>query len=271
MNTQKVFTHEIQNRECNYALNKQKDWMKYYTSRKFEQIEQSTHLKSFLDDYLRGKTGKIFELGCGGSTMLARSALLGWEVGGIDLYDKGMDLIRNYLSLKKQDHKDLVCGDVFSYDCSNLHNKYDLLVSFGFLEHFKTPQSIIQKWKQILKPSGVVFSVISNLFAINACLMKLYTPDCWAQHVRYSPQEMDQFHIRAGLVPLKKALYCGQYSIDSLTPWNAIEKKIGNQTIFKTTKYFSHYAVGKLLGLLPKKNLKLLNSSVVGIYANQPH
>jgi 2-polyprenyl-3-methyl-5-hydroxy-6-metoxy-1,4-benzoquinol methylase len=268
MNYQHTSKNETQSRESDNALTKQHDWVKYYECRKVEKLDKSAHEKSFIDDYLTGKTGKIFELGCGGSSILARSALLGWDVGGIDFNKEGLNLIENYLSQKSYDHSNLVCGDVFSYDCSRLENKYDLLVSFGFLEHFKTPQIIINRWKKILKNDGMVISMIPNLFNINKYFLKKYPPELWAQHVLYSPQDMDRFHIDAGLKPIKKARYCERYDIHMLTPWNIIEQKIGNKFIFKGIKYFSYYVIGKILGLAPKKNVRLLNSCVTGVYAN---
>jgi SAM-dependent methyltransferase len=260
--------NEIQGREPDNILTKPEDWGPFFLGRQFEQIERLAHRPSLIDDYLKTKTGKLFELGCGGSRLLARSALLGWEVGGIDFNAEALRLIQDYLAQKNYDNKNLVCGDILSYDCSQFHNKYDLLVSFGVLEHFRDPQPIMFKWKRILSRDGIVITYLPNLFSINAFLMRKYAPDVWAQHHPFSPQDMDQFHIDAGLVPLRGAQYVGPYDINMLVPWSSLQHLISNRFVFKTLKCFAYYGVGKVLRLLPNSNMKLLNSFLLGVYVN---
>ncbi len=257
-------------RDYNNALTKREDWTHYYSGLQLEQIEKTAYRTSCIDDYLKNKTGKIFELGCGGSHLLARCALLGWEVGGIDFNADGLELIRSYLSKRNYKNTNLVCGDIFTYDTSQFENEYNIMISFGFLEHFKDPQSILLKWKKILHRDGIVISCIPNLFSINVPLMKKYDPEFWEQHIRYSPRDMDQFHVHAGLVPLMKARYLGKYDVNMLIPWGNIMQTINNRFLFKTTRYIAYYGVGKLLGLLPKSNKRLFNSFILGVYACQP-
>jgi 2-polyprenyl-3-methyl-5-hydroxy-6-metoxy-1,4-benzoquinol methylase len=271
MNLQSYGASDTQDFKGNNSLTKEDDWAKYYSGRQIEQIERAAHQTSIIDNYLKNKSGKIFELGCGASHVLARAAMFGWEVGGIDFNSNALDLIRTYLSKNGFENMNLICGDIFSYNCSQLNNKYDLLVSFGFLEHFKNPQSIISKWGTILKPEGIIISVIPNLFSINTAIFKKYDPDFWAQHIIYSPDDMDQFHFGAGYIPLKKAQFSGHFDIHMLIPWHKIRQKIGNKFIFRITKSFAYYGVEKLFGFLPGSNLKKLNSFVIGVYMRQPN
>jgi 2-polyprenyl-3-methyl-5-hydroxy-6-metoxy-1,4-benzoquinol methylase len=262
-------SNKVEYRETDNALTRKEDWADYYIGRQFEQMERWAQHPSLIDDYLKKKKGKIFELGCGGSPVLPRCVEFGWEVGGIDFNSQALDLIRNYLSQKNCETENLICDDVFSYDCSPFENKYDLLVSLGFLEHFMAPQAIMSKWKRILKHDGLVISVIPNLFSINAHIFKRYDPEFWALHMRYSPEDMDQFHKDAGLVPLTKAQYLGGYDIHMLIPWSKIQQMFGNKYLFKITKYIAYYVAGKPLYLLSKSNIRLLKSFVMGVYANQ--
>jgi 2-polyprenyl-3-methyl-5-hydroxy-6-metoxy-1,4-benzoquinol methylase len=146
-------------------------------------------------------------------------------------------------------------------------NKFDLLVSFGFLEHFANPGAILSKWKTILKPSGLVISVIPNLFSINGVMLRKFDQELWRQHICYSPKDMDQFHREAGLIPVQQAQYIGSYDIHMLIPWDKIKVSMNNDFLFKITKITLSYGVGKILKLLPKSNMKTLNSFVVGVYA----
>jgi 2-polyprenyl-3-methyl-5-hydroxy-6-metoxy-1,4-benzoquinol methylase len=209
-------------------------------------------------------------LGCGGSPLLARSNLLGWEVGGIDFNADALELIRNYLIQAGHKCEDLVHGDAFTHDTSRFDGRYDLLLSFGFLEHFMNPSALLSKWKSILAARGKVVSIIPNLFSVNSFLMRKFDPAFWAQHVRYSPRDMDRFHAEAGLEPVRKARYCGTYDIHMLIPWARIRQQIGDGIVFKSIKYVSYFGIGKLLGLLPPSGLKPVNSFVMGVYARPP-
>jgi len=81
---------------------------------------------------------------------------------------------------------------------------------------------------------------------------------------------MDEFHLKAGLIPVKQAGYAGKYDVHMLIPWPKIEQSIGNRPIFKVVKYFASYGVETVLGLLPRSDLRLFNPRVVGVYT-LPH
>lgn len=266
MNSQSPEKSGIPGRESNNSLIGNEDWTQYYLDRQFEQIERIACTPAPVDDFLKAKAGKMFELGCGGSPMLARCARLGWEVGGIDYNAEGLGRIRDYLAQKGYGTANLACGDIFSYDCSEFENTYDQLYSSGFLEHFSDPAAILDKWKRVLKPGGVVLTDIPNLFSVNASLLKKFDPGLWAQHYRYSPQDLDRCHVAAGLAIARKARYSGQYDIHMLIPWAAIQQRMNNRLFFGMAKRVGYYGAKYFLSRLPKSNMRLVNSSVVGVY-----
>lgn len=191
---------------------------------------------------------------------------MGWQVGGIDFNPNALRLIRDCLARKNHNTQYLFCADVFTYDESALQEKADILASFGFLEHFRNPETILAKWKNVLRDDGLVISIIPNLYSINAPLMKKFDPEFWAQHVQYTPEAMDRFHKEAGLKPVVSAHYTGRYDLDMLTPWDKIYQAINNRILGKLVRYFSFFVIAKLLGLLPKSGSKLANSYIIGVY-----
>lgn len=251
------------------ALTKQEDWEKYHSSRQIASLEAAAQRPStvpMVEEYLNNRSGGIFELGCGGSGAIARSAELGWKVGGIDFNAAALDYLKDYLSNNQHPTEDILLGDIYDFDCNRLKQKYDLLASFGFFEHFKDPTSILKKWKTVIKDDGLVLCVIPNLFSINAYFMKKFDRDFWNQHIPYTPEQIDQFHIDAGLVPLEKARYIGSYSSHMLIPWNKIAKLVGNKPLFKFLKKLTKLLIQKPLNLFPSRNMRRLNSYIVGIY-----
>jgi SAM-dependent methyltransferase len=248
------------------ALTERDDWTPYYEDRELEQIENFARFPSIIDPYLQQNKGFLFELGCGGSHQLAHGALMGWRVGGIDFNPAALKLISDCLARNNHDNRYLVCADVFTHDESAFRETADLLASFGFLEHFREPQTILAKWKTVLHEDGLVISIIPNLYSINAPLMRKFDPEFWAQHVQYTPEEMDRFHREAGLQPVVAAHYTGRYDLDMLTPWDKIRKAINNRVAAKLVRYFAYFIVSKLLVLLPAKGNRFVNSYIMGVY-----
>lgn len=248
------------------ALTDANDWADYYSGLDFARLERATKQPCRIDKWLQEKKGKIFELGCGESFVLARSAYLGWEVSGVDFNQKALASLRSFLDSKKYNSGSLINADIFQYDCDHLSETQDILVSFGFLEHFKEPAKILEKWIQVLKPGGLVISIIPNLFSFNAAIFKRFDPDFWDMHIAYSPESLEAFHTSIGLTPLKTADYTGKYNIHMLIPWEKIENKIQNRSIFKTIKYTANYGLGNLLQLLPSHGLRSVNPIIMGVY-----
>ncbi len=86
----------------NNSLTESDDWNKYYSNREYRSIEQSAERQSIIEGFLKNNTGKIFELGCGQSQTLARSIMLGWDVGGIDFNSNALLPLRMYLKSFEQ-------------------------------------------------------------------------------------------------------------------------------------------------------------------------
>ena len=225
------------------SLTTPNDWQQYYSQRDYETIVTASKSPVLIENFLTERSGAIFELGCGQSRCLARAAKLGWEIGGIDFNKEALVPLKKFAEDMDTSKDHLVNGDVFSYDLSLIDKKYDLLVSFGFMEHFRNPAEILTKWKAVLKPGGKVITSIPNLLSINAHFFKKYDPEFWKQHVAFSREELDSFHLSAGLSPISKAEYIGKFDLHSLIPWEKIEAKLDNKYLFKLVKYASYYGV----------------------------
>ncbi len=248
------------------ALTNANDWADYYSGLDFARLERATKQPCRIDKWLKEKTGKIFELGCGGSSLLARSACLGWEVSGIDFNQAALAHLQSFLKSKEYRHSHLINADIFKYDCGHLSETYDILVSFGFLEHFNNPTQILKKWTKIVRPGGLVISIIPNLYSFNAGIFKKFDPDFWNMHVVFSPENFESFHISIGLTPLRSADYMGKYNIHMLIPWEKIENKIQNKWIFKIIKYAANFGIGSVLRLLPDHGMRSINPLIMGVY-----
>jgi len=133
------------------ALTSTTDWNKYHTANKLDQ-DLPEYLRFILEkEILSQKPGTIFELGCGGSVILIECARSGWKVSGIDFHTGSIDCLHRNLSIWRNSVGYLINDDVLTFECTTLKETYNLLVSFGFLEHFQHPEDILRKWASVLK------------------------------------------------------------------------------------------------------------------------
>jgi SAM-dependent methyltransferase len=105
----------------------------------------------------------VFELGCGGGHELAKLAVWGYEVYGIDIslevivrakhYLKEVD---NYYAIKAN----VEVGDIFEYESPST---YDMCFHVGVIEHYLETgerQTIWGKLYDLTKPGGWIVSVV---------------------------------------------------------------------------------------------------------------
>lgn len=108
-------------------------------------------------------TSRLFELGCGGGTHLARLALNGFEVHGIDVSDAVTARAENYLEEIRKFHPikaSVEVANIFEYETSD---SYDMCYHFGVVEHFLELSQRQEIWRRLYdftKPGGWIVSVV---------------------------------------------------------------------------------------------------------------
>lgn len=248
-------------------LTVRQDWQKYYKGRSPASLVRASEKPSLIDRFIRGRSGRVFELGCGGSKVLVRCAAQGWQVGGIDYYEPAINVLRASLEGNGHSAEGLLLGDFLEADCTSLRGSADLLVSFGVVEHFDDAWRILNKWKCVLKEGGLVVTSVPNMHSINAAPFLWLDRAYWAQHVAYTPEALDRLHTKAGLCVVEKAAYIGKYSLDMLTPWDIIARKLRNRYLFKVVHAVIRLCIEKPLGLFSERGLRRLSPHVMGVYS----
>jgi SAM-dependent methyltransferase len=249
------------------ALTDEADWLEYYGRlNDAGWLDRQVKRPTVFDEFIYGKRGVMFELGCAASPLLGRSALAGWTVGGIDFSAPGLNFLKAFLGRHSLAQGPLIQGDVFKADTSAVRGTVDCLVSVGFLEHFERPAPLLQKWAEVLKPDGIVVSAIPNLESVNARIFERYDPAFWKQHVVYGPQAMDAFHEEAGLVPVRRAAYKGRYDIHMLIPWEHVAAKFPHPQLYRAFKLATYFGIGQPLARLPIRPGRRLSPYILGVY-----
>lgn len=242
-------------------------WDSYFSNQQLSTVLYKHYITDVMNRYIWSLgPGDIFEMGSAGSRLLIRSALKGWRISGIDFHKGGNDLLRKCLTDNDLPVGDIIDDDVCKHDCEYLAGRFDALISSTFFCHFKEPAEIIKKWRLIVKPGGIVLTIMPNLDSINGLLMKKYDPCQWNSHIVYSPKEIDSFHERAGLSTVIPAYYTGGYDPDFYVPWGYIKNRLKPLLLYRLLRYFVSYVVRPVSGLLPFSGSKTFNRHIIGVY-----
>ena len=149
---------EINNNE----ITSQSYWEHYYQNN-IVNHELNKSLGDIYDKYwticVNERTKSVIEIGAFPGRYLA------YVAKKFNLYPTGLDFQSDLTQIKRNLH----ASGVFSYELINedflkweTKKKYDLVLSFGFIEHFKNYNEVIAKHFQLLNKGSKVFFVIPN-------------------------------------------------------------------------------------------------------------
>jgi 2-polyprenyl-3-methyl-5-hydroxy-6-metoxy-1,4-benzoquinol methylase len=138
----------------------EKYWEKGYRSLSLFKDDMKDPINKTIRKFFANGEGKTcFEVGCYPGRYLAHFGELNFELHGIDLYPGVMSELPNWL--KDQGHKTGLfhCTDFTSFQSPQ---KYDVVCSFGFIEHFSDYHKIIEIKTHLVKPGGYILITTPN-------------------------------------------------------------------------------------------------------------
>ncbi|MGB1205973.1 MAG: class I SAM-dependent methyltransferase [Chitinophagales bacterium] len=106
------------------------------------------------------KRGKILDIGCGNGIISRALGEAGYEVLGIDLSEKAINLAKEYNFWPNVNFKQLAAEDLIA-DKQNLQ-QYDALICSEVLEHLQQPEILLQTAYELLKESGILLATVPN-------------------------------------------------------------------------------------------------------------
>jgi 2-polyprenyl-3-methyl-5-hydroxy-6-metoxy-1,4-benzoquinol methylase len=153
--------------------------------RRFAGRVRGRKLQAVLADFLGaipGRSGRVLELGCAPAVMLEYLHRAGpqYELHGVDYSPEGVEVARRRLEsagIAAQIHQ----GDFRSFDPPE---RFDLVVSFGLIEHFDDPIPILREHIRLCAPGGHVGVTVPNLapFVVER-LARHFAPKTMETHV----------------------------------------------------------------------------------------
>lgn len=141
---------------------------------------------------------KILEIGCARSAWLPYfSREFGFDIYGIDYSEIGCRQAMQILS-KQGTKGEIVCADFFSPPGSML-KAFDVVVSFGVVEHFKDTTACIAALSIFLKPGGLLITSIPNLCGLNGLIQKIINRSIFDIHIPLDKKGLISAHEINGL------------------------------------------------------------------------
>ena len=169
----------------------------------------------------------ILEIGCAQSQFLPYFAKhLGLRIAGLDYSEIGCR--RTAAVLQKAGVKgDIHHGDMFSPP-PHLKGPFDMVFSYGLIEHFEDTAVAIRACASFLRPGGIVVTIIPNFSGLLGYGQKVVDRDIYDIHIPMDCDELRKAHEAAGL-SIVKSEYFMFINNNVLTT-----RKIRNPFLFKT-------------------------------------
>jgi 2-polyprenyl-3-methyl-5-hydroxy-6-metoxy-1,4-benzoquinol methylase len=123
--------------------------------------EVTNWIDRFNKSLLQTGNNNVFELGCFPGRYLSYIGKKGWTVNGMDLTPRMETDFATWLQSIQVQTGLLTAGDVLEY-AKTTSDKYDMVCSFGFIEHFENFDEIIRLHDAIVKPGGYLMITTPN-------------------------------------------------------------------------------------------------------------
>jgi len=106
---------------------------------------------------------RVLDAGCGSEVHLELSKKL--KITGLDISIEQLKR-NNYIS-------DKICADIQTYNFQN--SSFDVIICWYVLEHIKYPRNVMLKFIEALKPNGLLFLALPNIWSVKGIITK-FTP-----------------------------------------------------------------------------------------------
>ena len=186
------------NSDDNRILTTKDYWARYYVAK---DISEETHISqlpqkdqpSFLRRYTQNyghylweifydkyfsidETKSIVEIGSAPGTNAVRFyKKFNYKTYGIEYTDDGVGLNRALFKKNGIPEENVIHADFLDTDFQTAYkNTFDMVVSFGFLEHFMNPKKVVEYHINMLKPGGMLLISIPNFRYLNFSLKSFF-------------------------------------------------------------------------------------------------
>lgn len=151
---------------------------------------------------LHNEGTKLLEIGCAGSPWLPYFAReFGFKVTGLDYSEIGCSQAKAILENEKIEGE-IIQADFF-YPPKSMLEYYDVVVSFGVVEHFENTATCLAAFSRFLKTGGIIITVVPNMVGFTGSIQKTINKPVYDIHELISEELLNSAHIKAGFNVIK--------------------------------------------------------------------
>jgi SAM-dependent methyltransferase len=202
----------------------------------------------------------LIEIGCGRSQLLPYFAKrFGLRVSGLDYSAVGCEKARRILERDGVDGE-ILCADLWEQRKVPT-SRYDVVFSFGLVEHFEDTAGIIDALAQFARPGGAVLTLIPNMRGAVGAVQRMLSRDIYDIHVPLSAAALARAHADAGL-DLRASGYLLPAHFGVCNPGNR-----GAPATFRQLGYRGAIAFSTILLWIHERCVRLPASELMSPYA----
>lgn len=191
----------------------------------------------------------VLEIGCANSVwLLYFYQCFNFKVYGLDYSEvgceKGRALLKHY-----NVPGEVYCADLFAPP-TELLGKFDLVVSFGVVEHFENTAECLKSCAGFVKPGGMLLTFIPNMTSVIGLIQKHIDRAVYDVHVPLTKEMFTLAHHNAGL------------TLESCDYFMSINLNVVNSGIFSShpfNRFLRHMlsVPSKICWILEKYGIKI--------------
>ena len=141
---------------------------------------------------------RLIEVGAGASDWLPHlHHRFGFSIAGLDYSEVGCR-VANEILLRSSTPGSIYRGDMFNPP-HELNDNFDVVVSFGLVEHFENTAGAVSACAALAKPGGLVLTLIPNMSGLYGSVYKIFNRKVYDIHVPITLNDLTQAHRDAGL------------------------------------------------------------------------
>ena len=154
--------------------------------------------KKFMDLFDKNETQdqKLLEIGCARSAWLPYFAReFNFKVSGLDYSPLGCEMAKEVL-IQNNIESTIVCADLFSPP-EHMIGQFDVVCSFGVVEHFDNTSACLAALSEFLKPGGIIVTSVPNMTGIIGLLQDFMNKPVYEIHVPIDREMLFSAHEKA--------------------------------------------------------------------------
>lgn len=127
---------------------------------------------------------KAIEVGSApGRRLIWLHRLMGYEPYGVEYAREGVELNRAVFREAGLDENNVILADFMDQRfIADFGGRFDVVMSHGFIEHFRDPAAVVRRHLRLLRPGGYVVIDIPNKRGLNGPIARFFRPDVGETH-----------------------------------------------------------------------------------------